>query len=441
MPSVTHKLDEVYGVTRRQVPLTYVSRPSVDDRFLNEMRRDQHLVIYGTSKQGKSSLLRVALNEDDYIEVHCATNWSKETLYSAILKEIGVAIVETTTSTRSRGSEASGSVGAEVGHSILAKITAKVTGAVNENSTESETTRMIPIDLSNATDIIRLMSEIEFTKFVVVEDFHYLPLNVQRQFANDLKVFFETSPVSFIIVGVWLEANRLIVYNGDLAQRITSIPADTWTAQDLAKVVRNGEPLLNIRFSDDVVDALVDGAQFNVGTLQDAVRQMCLARGLYVTANDTLVFDDTAAVRLAYGVVSEQLATRYANFIKKFSEGLRDQVLHMYKWIMHAVIVASPEDRRAGLKTMDILRDVQAHHPRGTGIFQNSVESALTNVAKVQVHAEITPVIFDYDETHKRLTVVDNGLLVYLVNTPTEEALAFLANFANEREDDDEGAP
>jgi hypothetical protein len=33
---------------------------------------------------------------------------------------------------------------------------------------------------------------------------------------------------------VWLEANRLVVYNGDLAGRITSIPADTWSAEELA---------------------------------------------------------------------------------------------------------------------------------------------------------------------------------------------------------------
>lgn len=83
-----YRVDEVYGVTRRRVPLTYESRESVDDRFLNEMRRDQHLVIYGTSKQGKSSLLKVALEEGDYVEVQCGTSWTKETLYGTFLKNL-----------------------------------------------------------------------------------------------------------------------------------------------------------------------------------------------------------------------------------------------------------------------------------------------------------------------------------------------------------------
>jgi len=437
-----YKVGEVYGVTRRRVPLTYESRKSVDDRFLNEMRRDQHLVIYGTSKQGKSSLLKVALKPGDYVEVQCGTSWSKETLYGAILKELDVEVLESRTSTHGHGEELGGTLSAQGGTGWVAKLSASISGKARTDSSNSATTRTIPFDLGNALDVIRILNAIQFDKFIVVEDFHYLSADVQRALANDLKAFYEQSDVSFIIVGVWLEANRLIVYNGDLAQRITSIPADTWTPTELSKVVRNGEKYLNIRFEDEVVDAIVQGAQSNVGILQDALRQMCLEKDIYETVgdsvDDTFVFKNVADVERAYAQVSEQLATRYANFIKKFSEGLRDQVLHMYKWIMHAVICASPEDRRAGLKTMDILRHVQAHHPRGAKIRQNSVESALGNVAKVQIHAEITPVIFDYDETHKRLSIVDNGLLVYLRNTPVEEALGFLVSFTNDREDDDE---
>ncbi len=77
-----------------------------------------------------------------------------------------------------------------------------------------------------------------------MEDFHYLPAAIQREFASDLKAFYERpTSVSFIIVGVWLEANRLIVYNGDLAGRLTSIPADTWQMHELDEVVRRGQPL------------------------------------------------------------------------------------------------------------------------------------------------------------------------------------------------------
>jgi hypothetical protein len=41
----TYKLNEVYGIARARVPKTYISRPDVDDRFLDEITRDQHIVI------------------------------------------------------------------------------------------------------------------------------------------------------------------------------------------------------------------------------------------------------------------------------------------------------------------------------------------------------------------------------------------------------------
>ena len=430
---MTFRTNEVYGIVRRGVPKTYVSRTDVDDRFLNEITRDQHLVIYGSSKQGKSSLIQTALQPSDYISVQCATDWTKHTLYSAILRQAGVTLKDGTTRTKGSSSEVTAEIEAEVKAPFFASLIARLQGRAGTQRSTSVVLKEIPLDLSRAADVISLLEKIKFKKYIVVEDFHYLPASVQRELATDLKAFYEQSDSSFIIVGVWLEANRLIVYNGDLASRITSIPADTWKNEELAEVVRSGQQLLNITFSDEVVDALVQRAQQNVGTLQEAVRQLCIQAEIHQTARDTFHFDDLNAVASAYDYVANQLATRYANAINKFSEGLRDQVLHMYKWLMHAVIHATPDQRRAGLKTAEIWRHIQSVHPRGTAILQNSVVVALENVAKVQSHAQITPIIFDYDESHQRLSIVDNGFLVYLANTATSEADAFLATFENER--------
>ncbi|GAB2510777.1 hypothetical protein GCM10027064_05330 [Microbacterium petrolearium] len=429
-----NRLDDVYGLTRRRLPLTYTERPQVDARFINELGRDNHIVVYGSSKQGKTSLLLRTLKEDDYVVVQCSTDWSKEKLYAGILKQVGVTITESTTRSATRSEELGSEVGGEVAASVFAKIRAKVTGKATDTDGESVIERAIPIDLSSAGDIMHLLNEIEFDKFVVVEDFHYLSIEVQKAFASDLKAFYERSEILFIIVGVWLEANRLIVYNGDLAHRLTSIPADKWENGELAQVVRAGESLMNASFSSEVVDAVVARAQGNVGQLQEALRQMFIGRNIYATSAELAVFDDVEEVGAAYEYVAEQLAGRYANSITKFSEGLRDQKLHMYKWIMHAVISATPAERRAGLKANDIVRHVQDHHPMGKSIYPNNIQAALTNVAKVQSHAEITPIIFDYDLTHKRLTIVDNGLHVYLEGTPSEDALGYLASFANEEE-------
>jgi hypothetical protein len=428
-----YKLDEVYGISRQGVPRTYVARPDVDERFMDEITRDQHIVIYGSSKQGKSSLLRTVLNEDDYVAIQCAIDWDKEAVYRALLKEIGISVVETESAQRSGTRELSAEVKGEGGVPLFAKASARGTAARVTGETTIQASRFVEFDPASATDVIRVLDEAGFDRWIVLEDFHYLAPEVQRMLASDLKTFFERSKISFIIVGVWLEANRLVVYNGDLAGRITSIPADTWTAEGLETVIRCGEALLNVAFSAEVVTDMVLRSHRNVGLLQEACRQMCLAANVKATSADTVSFDELSQVESAYAYVAEQLAARYANVISQFSEGLRDQELHMYKWIMHSVISANDLQRRAGLKAQDIYRHIDLNHPtRRRNLAANNVTAALKNVAKVQHHAKTQPIVFDYDEAHSRLRVVDNQFLLYLASTDKEVALAHLPTFPNE---------
>lgn len=85
----TYKLTDVFG-TSREVPLTYVQRPGVDDRFLNDITRDKHLVIHGSSKQGKTCLRKYHLKQSDYVLLQCTRESSKASVYEMLLKHAGV---------------------------------------------------------------------------------------------------------------------------------------------------------------------------------------------------------------------------------------------------------------------------------------------------------------------------------------------------------------
>ena len=241
----------------------------------------------------------------------------------AILKEIGISVVETETRTESGSKALRAQVAAEGGVPFLAKAKGEAETSGSKTTEDAAEARFIEFDASSATDVIRVLQEVGFDLWIVLEDFHYLDPDVQRQLASDLKTFFERSKISFIIVGVWLKANRLVVYNGDLAGRITSIPADTWSPEELAAVVRAGEPLLNLKFSGAVVDELVARSQRNVGLLQEACRQVCINRNIFRTTKDLIDVDSLPEVTAAYEYVADQLAARYANVISTFSEGLR----------------------------------------------------------------------------------------------------------------------
>jgi hypothetical protein len=96
--TVKRRAADVYGIGR-ELPLNYVARKSVDDFFLSNLTRDKHVIIYGSSKQGKPSLRKHCLNDDDYIVIHCSNKWDIAGLNSAILKRAGYEVTQSSTKT------------------------------------------------------------------------------------------------------------------------------------------------------------------------------------------------------------------------------------------------------------------------------------------------------------------------------------------------------
>lgn len=54
--NIRMQVSEVFGVNKEMV-LSYFTREFVDGKFEQELRGDKHIIIYGSSKQGKSALV------------------------------------------------------------------------------------------------------------------------------------------------------------------------------------------------------------------------------------------------------------------------------------------------------------------------------------------------------------------------------------------------
>ena len=83
-------LSDVFGI-RISVPThTYVDRQGLDGRFGYFLTTDRHIVIYGASKQGKTSLRRKKLPEELCLVVPCKPDYKVEYLYTEIRRQLGV---------------------------------------------------------------------------------------------------------------------------------------------------------------------------------------------------------------------------------------------------------------------------------------------------------------------------------------------------------------
>lgn len=402
-----HRTDSVYGITR-EVPLNYVARDSVDNSFIESLSLDKHIVIYGSSKQGKTCLRKHCLLEEDYIMVQCNNRWTLENILGQILKQAGYKIILSERKTQTGR------------HKIIASISANLfgvgagTGAETENQHTLDTeTKGLELDPTDVNDIINALNQVGFKKYIVVEDFHYLPVEVQKDFSVALKAFHEASDFCFIVVGVWLEENRLIVYNGDLTGRVLAVDADEWKAVELSQVIDTGAELLNVEFDEKFKKDLVRESNDSVYIVQEVCRQACDNEKILKTQKHSVVVGKESNVReLVKKVVDEQTG-RYIDFITKFSGGFQETRLEMYKWLLLPVITAEAEKLEEGFTYADLRREIREKHPSKESLNLGNLTQALQSTASLQTDKDIKPIILDYDQTSRRLNVVDRGFLIW----------------------------
>lgn len=353
------KTSDVFGISRN-LPLNYIERKNVDNRFVENLARDKHLVIFGSSKQGKTSLRKHALNADDYIVVHCLDRWTISDINSAILKRVGFEISQSTSKTISGKLK------------IYARIKASIfgSGVQGDAKTEDEkilTTIKTPLELDpeDVNDIIHALQSIDFDKYIILEDFHYLPLETQKDFSVSLKAFHEESKYCFIIIGVWLEENRLTIYNGDLTGRLISIDTDTWTTEELKKVISLGEEKLNIKFSEDFIHELMINCFNSVYIVQESCRQCCLSNNIHSKMEEKKeIGTKKEAEEIVTSVVNQQ-SGRFNSFLTQFADGFQSTELEMYKWILYSILTANIRSLKEGLRLNDITKKYKQNIQKG----------------------------------------------------------------------------
>lgn len=413
MPEVIHQLSDVYGISR-DVPLNYVPRDTVDGALVASLTRDKHLVIFGSSKQGKTCLRKWNLREEEYIVVTSSNKWSLADLHAAILKQAGYTIEQTVARTMSGDhkiaatAHVKGKLGpVEAGGSV---------GGDRSNAHTTQVTKVaLELDPADVNDIIRALQEVNFDGFIVLEDFHYLSEETQRDFAVALKAFHEASPYCFIVIGVWLDENRLIQHNGDLAGRVIAVNADAWSEYELAEVIAAGEALLNVDFDQQFQADLIGGCFDSVYVVQEACYLACERAGVIQTRDErTVVGVDDDAWALIREVVEADSA-RYNSFIVNFAEGFMATELEMYRYLLVPVLLASSEQLEKGLLYGDLRKKISEFHPHGTRLNPGNITQALQSTASLQVaKLKIKPIVLDYDQSNRRLNVVDRGFLIWL---------------------------
>ena len=422
------KLEDVFGVSRKPV-LSYIERPEVDGAFENAIKSDKQIIVYGASKQGKTALVSKYLPYDDCLAISCSPKSKVTDIYKSILRKLDIEIIT--------DKQKSKSAGVEVG--AVAKIKSKIPFLVSgeaEGSTKAEASteqqlyyKSIEFNLELPQDIFDLYIQAKVDKFVILEDFHYLSIDVQKQLAFDLRTFQELG-LRFIILGVWKERNRFIQFNGDLQDRIAEIPVEPWDEIEFIKVAQKGAQKLNIEFSNEIIKSLCTESLGSIGVFQELLKTLCLENEVLQQQSAKKLISNQQTLERAIKIKCDDYSSRHVRALEDIAKGQREfkiteekKPLFLPYYFVVAILGMDFHDILMGIQRKSIEEAIKSLHHRGADIRPSDMGFLLSNLANLQAAKKIQPPLFDYDVSQRTINIIDSTFYFFFKNCDRKEVI------------------
>lgn len=308
--------NNVFGVSNEEI-YSYIEREKVDSLFLEGLTKNKHIIIYGSSKQGKTALTNKHLQPNQYIRANCSSKTTAIDLYRSILRQLNIEYEESKIQTNSVGGDGRLEIKAKLKIPLFADMEGGSSMGGKAASISEHQYKTVEYNLELAQDVSELLKSVGFNKRIIIENFHYLDDCVQRQLATDLRVF-EDYNILFIIIGIWRERNRLSQYNGDLQDRVIEIPVEPWEKNDLLKIIEKGQKVLNVSFAS-IQDQLLHACFDSVGVFQELCKEVCLASNVFQTAPKLIEFTNEQ-LRLAIEKKLSDYSGRHIRSLEALAE-------------------------------------------------------------------------------------------------------------------------
>ena len=421
-----HETRRVFGVQPELVE-TYVERPEVDERFLYALKSQRQIVVYGSSKQGKSALLQKHLAEGKTLTVECSPKSTATDIYRSILRQSNVTYTEADEITSGIEAQARLSVSARIKVLITGEAEARADMLAKGSESTKRIERYVEYNLDLAQDVSEILRQYKVNKFIVLENFHYLDLDVQKQLAFDLRTF-QDYQITFIVLGIWREANRLVQFNGDLQDRLAEIPVEPWEPKHFESIVNAGEDMLKVDLSAVFKDVIAS-AYDSVGVFQELCREACLAAGVERTQKQTVALTDEHLSRAISKKADEYAMRHQRNFesfvdiAKKISSQTGQPSLALPYYFIIILLEGNLDDIEQGLHRRDLQESIKARHHRPDDVRASDMTNFLNGLTQYQVKRSISPPFVDYDYGSRRVKIIDSTLYFFLRHADRKQIL------------------
>jgi hypothetical protein len=214
----------------------------------------QVISLVGPSKSGKTVLVEKVVGQDLLITITGAGIRSPEDIWDRVLDWMESPTSEHKTTTFSAGATVGGEAGGELKLPFVGGGKAGVKGEVE---TGIERASGVTYARSGLNQVVMEIANSDYV--VLVDDFHYMPREIQAEAAKSLKEAVRLG-VKVCTAAVLHRGDDLVRANPELRGRVRAVDLKYWEPPDLTRIATSGFAALNADVSADLISVLVQEA-------------------------------------------------------------------------------------------------------------------------------------------------------------------------------------
>lgn len=371
------------------------------------------VVVTGHTKSGKTVLVRSILPREEAVWVDGGAVGSEDDFWTSVIDQLDLFQDTDIGEDKAGGGELSvaGKAGADF---LVAKGEAELGGKYSTSRTASSSRSQ-----SLSSRVVALKGLGAARRAIVIDDFHYLPRELQGDLVRALKpLIFDGLPV--VIIAIPHRRYDAVKVEKEMTGRILPVDIPAWSEEELRFIPATGFPLLEGQLSSAFKGRLAAESIGSPHLMQEFCRAICHVHGITTTFDGRSADLDEAGIASVFSETAEAIGRPIFEKLARGPRQRSDRIprtlkngaqVDIYGLILHALAHIRP-----GLVTLEYeelraaIRGVAAQDPPQL----QEVARVLKHMSDIAATDQSSTPVIDFEEGEKRLHITDPFFAFYL---------------------------